>query len=174
MYVLTIEPFLRLAIKHMNLRGYTIPMSIKTTKCTAFADDVNFLITQDQDFEIIKEAYRFYSEQSGAKLNESKSNGLFCGQWKQRNDKPIQCEWNSKGSKFLGIFLGNDTNWENKNWPQLSIKIKGTLNRWSQFVKLTFYAGRKIICNQLIRSLLIHTVNILPPSRSFIQETPKE
>lgn len=113
LYVLTIEPFLRLAIKHMNLRGYTIPMSIKTTKCTAFADDVNFLITQDQDFEIIKEAYRFYSEQSGAKLNESKSNGLFCGQWKQRNDKPIQCEWNSKGSKFLGIFLGNDTNWEN-------------------------------------------------------------
>lgn len=174
LYIIIIEPFLRLAVKLMSVRGYLIPQSIKTTKCTAFADDVNFFITQDRDFETIKEAYRYYSQQSGAQLNEAKSSGLFCGQWKNRMDKPIECEWNSEGSKFLGVYLGNEKKYEEQNWQQLSTKIKGTLNRWSQFVKLTSLIGRKIICNQLVGSLLIHTANVLQPPKIFIQEVQRE
>lgn len=174
LFIIIIEPFLRIVIKRMNLKGYTIPLSIKTTKCTAFADDVNFLITNDQDFESIKQAFRYYSQQSGAQLNEAKSSGLFCGQWKSRSDTPLQCQWNSEGMKFLGIYLGNDKKYEEQNWQQLTTKIKGTLNKWSQHVKLTSFFGRKIICNQLIGSLLIHTVNILQPLKPFIQEVQKD
>lgn len=169
LYILSIEPFLKYACN--QIIGYPIPLSTnKTAKCTAFADDLNFFIVADQDFEKIDLAFQLYSQQSGAKLNQAKSNGILCGSWKSRLDNPQQYSWNNEGSRFLGVHLGNNKKYEDKNWEDLTLKIKGTLNNWSQYVKLTSYQGRKIICNQLIGSQLIHVVNVLHPPRVFIQE----
>lgn len=172
LYIISIEPFLKL-IQRFGLRGFKIPRSQITTITTAFADDINFFITQDEDFPKINEAYNIYSAQSGASLNQEKSAGLFCGSWKLRNDSPFTTNWNNQGMKFLGVYLGNNENYEEKNWEQLLIKIKATLNKWSQYVKMTSYNGRKIIYNQLAGSQLIHTLTVLQPPISFIQEVNK-
>ncbi len=175
LYVLSIEPFLRLTFSsYINIKGYQIPNSIKTVKATAFADDINFLISQDEDFEKIEEAFKIYSQQSSAQLNVTKSSGLFCGGWKGRKDKPLDCTWNDEGSKYLGVYLGNTSEWEGKNWQILQTKLTGTLLKWSQYVKITSYQGRKIICNQLAGSLLIHTLNVLHPPKKFFQDIQKE
>lgn len=173
LYVISVEPFLRLTSKLMETGGYQIPKTILKICNTAFADDFHFFVTNDRHFPKITEAFEIYSDQSGAILNQEKSTGLFCGQWKNRTDKPLQCQWNSEGIKSLGVYFGNSTKFENKNWESLTIKITGTLNKWSQYVKLTSYYGRKIICNQLAGSQLNHVLNVLQPPNSFIHQIHK-
>lgn len=173
LYIISMEPFLRIASKMMASSGYPIPNTTSVVKSTAFADDVHFFITQNEDFDKIKEAFKVYSEQSKAQLNNKKSKVLFCGQWKSRTDTPLECQCNVNGLKVLGVFLGNTTEWELENWKTLLIKIKATLNLWSQHLKLTSYHGRKIICNQLAGSQLIHTLNILNPPKEFVQEVQR-
>lgn len=173
LYALSIEPFLRLAIKMLASSGYPVPNSKIKIHATGFADDVHFFITNNQDFQTIIEAFNLYSQQSGAQLNTKKSKGLFCGSWKSRQDKPLECHWNSEGLKVLGVFIGNTPEWEYENWKTLIIKLKGTLNNWSRFLKITSYLGRKIICNQLAGSQLIHTLNVLQPPQQFLQEAQK-
>lgn len=173
LYVLSIEPFLRLATKMMASSGYSIPNSNLKISATGFADDVHFFISENEDFKIITEAFNIYSKESRAQLNTKKSKGLFCGSWKQRQDKPLECLWNSEGLKVLGVFLGNTPQWEYENWKTLIIKLKGTLNNWSRHLKLTSYLGRKIICNQLAGSQLIHTLNVLQPPKEFLEEAQK-
>lgn len=173
LYVLSIEPYLRLSSKIMSPNGFLVPNSNKKINSSAFADDIHFLITENQDFDKIIEAFHIYSQESGAQLNSQKSKGLFCGSWKTRSDKPLQCHWNHEGLKILGVFLGNTSQYEQENWTTLTTKIKGTLNNWSQYLKLTSYLGRKIVCNQLAGSQLIHTLNVLQPPRQFVLEIQK-
>lgn len=173
LYIISIEPFLRITLKSINLKGYTIPRPKIKFHSTAFADDIHFFITDNNDFQKIPEAFQIYSEQSGALLNQNKCTGLFCGQWKNREDHPLDCQWSSEGIKALGIHIGNTATFEEKNWESLIIKMKGTLNNWSQYVKLTSYQGRKIICNQLAGAQLIHVLNILQPPQKFILEIQK-
>lgn len=173
LYVLSIEPFLRLATKMMASIGYPIPNSNFRITSTGFADDVHFFISENQQFQLITDAFNLYSRQSGALLNTTKSKGLFCGAWKTRDDKPLQSHWSTEGLKVLGVYIGNSQQWEYENWKTLIIKLKGTLNNWSRFLKTTSYLGRKIICNQLAGSQLIHTLNVLHPPKEFLQEVQK-
>lgn len=172
LYIISFEPLLRIAAKMMASSGYPIPNSGLVIRSTAYADDVHFFVTENEDFENITQAFNLYSQESRAQLNTTKSKGLFCGKWKTRTDKPLDCDWSTEGIKALGVYLGTPQ-WEQENWKTLIIKIKGTFNRWSQYLKLTSYHGRRIICNQLACSQLIHTLTILDPPRNFIQEVQK-
>lgn len=173
LFSISIEPFLRLINQENQLAGYRIPNSSINVRSTAFADDVNLFITNNEDFKKVPHCFQEYSQESGAKLNNQKSDGLFCGSWKTRSDHPFECKWSSDGKKFLGVHLGNNSKYEEMNWEVLITKTKSTLNKWSQFVKLTSYHGRKIIANQLAGSQLIHTLNVLQPPPTFIQEINK-
>lgn len=173
LYVLSIEPFLCTAMKFMSPNGFLIPNSNSKIQATAFADDIHFLVTQNEDFGKITEAFHHYSKQSGAQLNNQKTKGLFCGSWKNRQDKPLDCIWKNDGLKILGVYIGNSTHFEYENWRILLSKVKATLNQWSQYVKMTSLLGRKIVCNQLVGSQLIHTFNVLNPPQEFLQDVQK-
>jgi uncharacterized protein YcgL (UPF0745 family) len=173
LYILSIEPFLRLILKHEGITGYKIPRTQMKVKITAYADDIHFFITENSDFEKIPQAFHTYSQQSGAQLNQSKSLGLFCGSWKERRDKPLDCQWSADGLKALGVYLGNSKQYEDKNWTSLSAKVKGCLNNWTKYVQMTSYHGRKIICNQLAGSKLVHVLSVLTPPQSFILDIHK-
>jgi len=173
LYVISIEPFLRSTMKENLINGYNIPgTSIQITN-TAFADDVHLFVTKEEDFKTIPEIFQEYSSQSGAILNRTKCSGLFTGKWKTRTDAPLECKWSSEGIKCLGLHLGNTNNYEEKNWTSLITKVNGTLNNWSRFVKLTSYHGRRIICNQLIGSQLVHVLTILHPPQEFVDTIHK-
>lgn len=86
----------------------------------------------------------------------------------------IKLQSQQRRRKISRSYLGNTTGWENQNWDNLLVKVKGLLNKWSQYVKLTSYQGRKIICNQIVGSLSIHTLSVLHPPRSFTQDVQRE
>ena len=73
---------------------------------SAYADDVDIFITNNC-FEHIDYCIDIYSESSNAKINYSKSCGLWCGSWKSRTDKPLNLNWRNTGCTFLGVKLGN-------------------------------------------------------------------
>ncbi|KAJ1526351.1 hypothetical protein ONE63_009500 [Megalurothrips usitatus] len=170
LYIISIEPFLR---RSMQIKGYEISKTNIVVKSTAFADDITFFISKEEDYVKIKEEFDIYSNESGGQLNYQKSSILYCGEWKTRNTCPIETQLKTEGDKFLGVYLGNTQEWEDQNWQILAQKITATLNKWSQFVKLTSFRGRKIICNQLAGSVLIHILNVLNPPDTFIKDVEK-
>lgn len=167
LYIISVEPFLRSIMKTNLLAGYSLPGTQLQIFNTAFADDIQVFITKEEDFKNTQNAFKEYSHQSSALLNEEKSSCLFTGQWKHRTDTPISCHCSSEGMKFLGVHLGNTEKYEDQNWLSLTSKIQATLNNWTRYVKLTSYHGRKIICNQLIGSQLVHVLTILQPPPEF-------
>ena len=50
---------------------------------------------------------RLYEEETGAKKNIGKTEGLFMGKWKNRHDKPFDCKWTNDEVFALGLWIGN-------------------------------------------------------------------
>ena len=59
------------------------------------ADDTSIFITNNQEFDVLDNVLKIYSEGSGSRINKQKSQGLWVGRWKNRVDKP----GNSHGTK---------------------------------------------------------------------------
>ena len=72
-------------------------------------DDTTITITQNRCFkEVIKELSQ-YEEASEAKVNYSKTQGLWTGAWKGRRLSPMDhIKWSSGDVKNLGIYFGNN------------------------------------------------------------------
>jgi hypothetical protein len=114
-----------------------------------------------------------YGAQSGATLNIQKSTGLFTGEWKTRTDCPLGFQWNTQGGKFLGIYLGNTTDWQQQNWSKLETKTRTTLNQWGKISHTTSFQERKLILNQIVTPKLTHVLTILHPDIDFLNTINK-
>jgi hypothetical protein len=80
LFVLTIEPFLKMCNIALQERGLPVPLSNNTTLVTnAYADDVTVLLTKDEGIKHLLHTFMIYGAVSGATLNVQKSTGLFAG-----------------------------------------------------------------------------------------------
>ena len=144
----------------------------KKSHLTAYADDVEFLVTHTDDFEKIQSWIQIYEKASNAKTNFEKSKGLWTGSWRQRTDEPLNIKWNNMGLKMLGVYLGNTSAFTNRNWTELVTKIQNSFEYWSYHAPNMSYKARVLIVNHLIASKLLYRFNCLsPPTEtvSFIQ-----
>ena len=80
---------------------------------------------------------------TGAKINLSKTKGLWVGKWKDRKDEPIKIEWTNKNVKTLGVYIGND-NPAKSTFDEIIPQIKKSMNYWKQF-KLSTFAKARVI-----------------------------
>ena len=163
LYVLAIEPLLD-KIRKSNIAGLEIPNSDgRHCKLTAYADDVEFFITQNQDFNELIKWLNIYERASNAKINLGKSEGLWVGRWRNRNNTPLDIKWTNSGLKLLGVYLGNSKECVNKNWTELVQKIESKFDFWNRFASTMSYRGRTIVINQLISSKLVYCFTSLTP-----------
>ena len=108
LYAIVIEPLLHRIRQDDSIQGVMIPNSSdRKCKLSAYADDVNTLVTCDTDFLRFKYWFAVYEHASNAKINYRKSQGLWVGSWRGRADRPLEIPWNSIGLKLLGTYLGN-------------------------------------------------------------------
>ena len=59
----------------------------------------------------LKELFRVLSKNvqaTNAKLNVTKTEGLWVGDWEGRDDRSLNLKWTSSSVKFTGILVGND------------------------------------------------------------------
>ena len=141
LYVLIIEIFALQLRSNTNIVGFTI--GGERIVSAHYADDATIVIKQNQCFkEVIKEI-QDYEEASGAKINHTKTTGLWLGSWKDRIDTPLNFSWTSESVKTLGIYFGNDDT-ARKTFADITPKIKRSMNYWKQFRLCKFSKSRVI------------------------------
>lgn len=97
----------------MNIRcnprvsGLSLPGSLPLYPISQYADDTSLILSSDDSIKACFGTYALFKAASGAKLNHSKSKGLWLGEWSGRTDPPIVFDWSSTKLKILGVFVGH-------------------------------------------------------------------
>ena len=174
LYAICIEPLLHKVRTESGVQGLQVgPSRKETTNLTAYADDVSFFLTSNNDFYRLQEWLSIYERASNSRINYAKSQGLWVGRWKTRTDMPLNIKWNNKGLKVLGTFLGNTPMWLDKNWSDIIDKIESKLDWWARYAPSMSYRGRTLVINQLIASKLLHRLVCLCPPTMLINNIQK-
>ena len=101
LYSISIEPLLSLIRRNNRITGLPISIDKLEVRVSAYADDINLFITYEC-FQVISELLSLHKRSSNASINVLKSNGLWCGSWKYRQDRSLEICCNNKGLQFLG------------------------------------------------------------------------
>ena len=130
MYVLVIEILGLQLRQNENLVGFQI--GGEKIISLHYADDAVIIMKQNRCFkEVIKELAD-YEKATGAKVNLSKTKGLWVGAWKSCTDTPLDLQWTNTNVENLGIFFGND-NPALQTFQKIVNKIEKSISFWKQF-----------------------------------------
>uniref|UniRef100_A0A3B4HBB0 Reverse transcriptase domain-containing protein n=1 Tax=Pundamilia nyererei TaxID=303518 RepID=A0A3B4HBB0_9CICH len=148
LYVLAINPLLKLINKDINIKGYCFNDGYTVT-AMAYADDVTVIIRNQDELDRLFFHLKQYELASGAKLNPEKTEGVWFGSSLQKPKINIQV---NDETKVLGI-------WINKgdpclsNWSKKECEIKEEVAKWEN--KNTNYKARvNIVKTHIVSKLL--------------------
>ena len=141
LYVLIIEILALQLRKNPDIVGFTV--GGEKIVSLHYADDAIITIIQNKCFkEVIKELTEL-EQASGAKVNYTKTKGLWGGAWKNRTDTPLNIKWTNKNVENLGLFFGND-NPAAATFQKIFPKVIRSMNYWKQF-RLSTLAKARVI-----------------------------
>lgn len=89
LYVLVLEPFANQVRLDCNIKDLSLPGSDSIAKISLYADDSTGILTDLQSVKRMLEKCKLFGKASEAKLNVSKTKGMFLGKWKTRSDHPF-------------------------------------------------------------------------------------
>ena len=167
LYSICVEGLANLIRSNNNIKGIELPGQQVNFKVVQHADDTSIFITDNKDFNYLKKVFYTYSEGSGSKINIQKTQGLWLGAWKNRNDNPGNFKWTNKQIKILGIYFGNEVNPED-NWTERVNRMKNVLNRWKE--RSLTMKGKAIVVNSFIGGSLAYFGSVLHCPNSLIQK----
>ena len=126
------------------------------------ADDTSLIVSSDVAISAVFEVYALFESGSGAKLNQSKSKGLWLGSWSDRDDLPVPLDWTSVKIKVLGVFIGPG-DLEEANWCPRIDAVESVLTSWRQ--RSLSYGGRALVINALALSRVWYIASLIhiPP-----------
>ena len=104
LYVLIIEILAAQLRANPNIVGFTV--GGEKIVSLHYADDTTITITQNRCFKEVYKELRDFEDATGAKVNLTKTTGLWVGGWKHRTDSPLDFTWSSDNVKSLGVFFG--------------------------------------------------------------------
>ena len=97
-----------------------------------YADDTTITITQNRCFKEVYKELELFEEASASKINWDKTKGLWAGNWKYRDDKPLFTNWTNKNVEILGIYIGHDEP-ARKTFNKIQIEMNSSIKYWKQF-----------------------------------------
>ena len=106
LYVLNIELFALQIRANKNIVGFTV--GGEKIVSMHYADDATITITQNRCFKEVIKDISLYEEATGAKVNYSKTKGLWVGAWRHRQDLPMGIQWTNENIFHLGVFIFKD------------------------------------------------------------------
>ena len=171
LYSLAIEPLvsrLRSRIKGLSLPGM---QSSPPLTVTAYADDVNIFIKDQEDVQVLVDSLALYEKASSATVNWAKCEALRVGRWRGRAVPclPGGLQWGRNGMKVLGVYLGTE-GFQKQNWEGVLEKVCAKLSKWKWLLPQLSYRGRVLVANNLIASTLWHRLVVLPPPSGLTEE----
>ncbi len=126
LYSLAVKPLicrLRNRIKGLSLLTQAPPIVV-----SAYADDINVLVRDQEDIEVLRQSLATYERASSARVNWGKSEACLMGRWSGEGSPklPGNLQWGNRGLKVLGVYLGSG-DYERQNWVGVLDKVKARL-----------------------------------------------
>ena len=105
LFVLGIE-ILALAIKqNSKIKGITV--GGREIKITQYADDITVFLKNLESMSSLLDLLEKFERCSGLKINHTKSEAMWLGKWKNREDTPFNVKWPKDSVYALGIHFSN-------------------------------------------------------------------
>ena len=169
LYIIVAE-ILTIAIKqNPKIKGLS---TLNQPFLSQYAEDTATVITGDESIIALFQTLHDFELASGAKINENKTEALWLGSNKFREDKPLNLNWNSDTINVLGIPFSNLEQDNNEFWQTIFKKITNTITLWKKF-HLSF-KGKVIVVKQLILSQLVYPAFVLPIPYWLQEQTQKQ
>ena len=157
LYILCVEALACSVKQCPEIEGFLLPGAKGTRyKVGQYADDTTSFVKSIRSLERLFDVIHLYEQGSGAKLNVSKTEAMWLGAWKLRNDQPLGLTWVKK-MKILGIVFGFVT--ERDNWQPKLEKLEKHLNLWKS--RSLSLIGKSLIINTLGLSKLTYLATVL-------------
>ncbi|UYV74304.1 hypothetical protein LAZ67_11002940, partial [Cordylochernes scorpioides] len=133
----------------------------------AYADDIVLLIREDGQLEVVRKIFEDFRRASGIRVNFGKSQGLWCGRWRNRTDSPSAISWNREKINILGTLVtpGMGTSAQDQHLQEL---LERAIARWSPFVRGLSLAGRAKAANSLVLSAIYYHLQAYLPMARFV------
>ena len=87
LFVIVAEVFGQAIRKCPEIQGLRVPGG-KEVKISQYADDNTCIVTNSYGLVKVIDVFNEYGRASGARLNTTKSKGLWLGRWRSRTDSP--------------------------------------------------------------------------------------
>ena len=105
LFVLGIE-ILALAIKK-NPQIEGIRVGVQEIKITQYADDTTVFLKNPESMSVLLDLLEKFERCSGLKINHAKSEAMWLGKWKSREDTPFNVKWPKDSVFAIGIHFPN-------------------------------------------------------------------
>ena len=161
LYVLTAETMAINIRANPRIHGIRPPESEEELKLSQYADDTTLLLSDDESINEAFNTFDLYERASGAKINEGKCKGLWCGAFKERTDQLHGFEWYNDfiPEKILGLFFGN-VDCTRLNWEVKIQRINNIIAAWRH--RELSYKDKALVRNGLLTSTLWYNSTSLP------------
>ena len=123
-----------------------------------YADDTSLVVTSDDSITATFDTYSLFEKGSGAKLNQSKSKGLWLGSWVGRTNPPVVLDWSPSKLKILGVYLGRG-DLEEANWRPRIDAVENVLLSWRQ--RSLSSQGRSLVINVLALARIWYVASLI-------------
>jgi hypothetical protein len=115
-------------------------------------------------FQILKK----FEDYAGLKLNKTKTEAMWLGKWRHRDDKPLNLKWVNEVHS-LGIYFSYNTDYvTQKNFTDKAKTFKRILDLWAQ--RDLSLLGKIAILKSLAFSTITYQCCSLQPPEKFIEE----
>ena len=157
LYVLCVE-VLAIQIRFdSRIRGFLLPGAGLHFKVRNYADDTTTFIRDLPSLSALFDVVSLYERGSGAKLNRGKTEAMWVGAWKSRDDEPFGLTWVNK-MKILGVWFGT-VPVEQDNWQPKINKFEKSVNLWKS--RSLSLIGKAMIINIIGLSKFFYLASIL-------------
>jgi hypothetical protein len=152
--------------KCKDIKGIKIDQT--EIKILQMADDTTIFVEDIASLKVVLRIFSLFHIFAGLKLNKSKTEAVWIGNWRNSKDKPLGLTWVNE-IHSLGIFFSYNTDYVvQKNFTDKAKIFKKVLDLWSQ--RDLSLIGKITILKSLAFSLLTYQCcSILPPD-NFIED----
>lgn len=173
LYVLTLEPLAAAIRANASIEGIYIPETQHSIKMSIYADDTTCFVSNTEGFTALDEELQLYGSASGARLNRTKSKGLWLGSWQTRQDTPLHIDWALQSIKILGLtFTRTYFNTVFTNWRDILQKLKAVLAVWKKR-DMSLY-GRASVLKRFALSKVYYAAHVFTMPQYVVKQFEKE
>ena len=158
LYVLCVEVLASLIRSSSFITGFLLPGAKGVHfRVRKYADDTTTFVKNISSLIQLFNVISLYEKGSGAKLNRSKTEAMWLGAWKSREDQPLGLTWVRK-MKILGVWFGV-VPVEEDNWLPRINKLEKAINLWKS--RSLSFVGKSLVINVIGLSKFYYLARVL-------------